>query len=108
MSGRRLAGLHPFPIACAHDIRTLAASPQRGEARMNWKDLYVGAIRRPEAVQALLDHGLAAVQASDDASLQGKITRETATPFKMCATLDAHGVPVPLDAARHVSGDLND
>ena len=75
---------------------------------MNWKDLYVGAIRRPEAVQALLDHGLAAVKASDDASLQGKITPETATPFKLCATLDAHGVPVPLDAARHVSGDLND
>ena len=75
---------------------------------MNWKDLYVGAIRRPEAVQALLDHGLAAVRASDDVSLQGKITAETATPFKLCATLDAHGVPVPLDAARHVSGELND
>jgi hypothetical protein len=73
---------------------------------MNWKDLYVGAIRRPEAVQALLDHGLAAVKASDDALLQGKITAATATPFKLCATLDAHGVPVPLDAARHVSGDL--
>ena len=75
---------------------------------MNWKDLYVGAIRRPEAVQALLAHGLAAVRASDDASLRGKITPETATPYKLCATLDAHGVPVPLDAARHVSGDLND
>jgi hypothetical protein len=75
---------------------------------MNWKDLYVGAIRRPEAVQALLDHGLAAVKASDDATLQGKITVETATPFKLCATLDAHGIPVPLDAARHVSDDLGD
>jgi hypothetical protein len=75
---------------------------------MNWKDLYVGAIRRPEAVRALLDHGLAAVQASEDVSLQSKITPETATPFKLCATLDAHGIPVPLDAARHVSSDLND
>ena len=75
---------------------------------MNWKDLYVGAIRRPEAVQALIDHGLAAVRLSDDAALQGKISAETATPFKLCAALDAHGIPVPLDAARHVSGDLND
>lgn len=75
---------------------------------MNWKDLYVGAIRRPEAVQALLDHGLAAVRASDDASLQGKVTAETATPFKLCATLDAHGVPVPLDAAHQIGGDLQD
>ena len=71
---------------------------------MNWKDLYVGAIRSPEAVQALLDHGLAALLASDDATLQGKVTPETATPFKLCAVLDAHGIPVPLDAARHVSG----
>jgi len=71
---------------------------------MNWKDLYVGAIRHPEAVQALLDHGLAAVLASDDATLRGKITPETATPFKLCVVLDAHGIPVPLDAARHVSG----
>lgn len=75
---------------------------------MNWKDLYVGAIRRPEAVQALIDHGLAAVRLSDDAALQSKISAETATPFKLCAALDAHGIPVPLDAARHVSGDLND
>jgi hypothetical protein len=75
---------------------------------MNWKDLYVGAIRRPEAVQALLAHGLAAVRDSADASLQHKMTPETATPFKLCATLDAHGVPVPLDAARQVSGETND
>ena len=75
---------------------------------MNWKDLYVGAIRRPEAVQALLDHGLAAVRASDDASLQDKINAETATPFKLCMALDAHGVPVPLDAARQVTGEVND
>jgi hypothetical protein len=75
---------------------------------MNWKDLYVGAIRRPEAVQALLAHGLAAVRDSTDAALQDKISPETATPFKLCATLDAHGVPVPLDAARHVSGETND
>jgi len=75
---------------------------------MNWKDLYVGAIRRPEAVQALLAHGLAAVDASEDSTLQGKIARETATPFKLCAALDAHGVPVPLDAARQVSGDFDD
>jgi len=75
---------------------------------MNWKDLYVGAIRRPGAVQALLDHGLAALRASDDATLQGKVTPETATPFKLCSVLDAHGVPVPLDAERHIAGDFND
>jgi hypothetical protein len=103
-----MAYLHSFPIARQRETRTLSASPQRVEAYMNWKDLYVGAIRRPEAVQALLDHGLAAVKASDDVALQGKITANTATPFKLCATLDAHGIPVPLDAARHVSGDLND
>ncbi|HTP73528.1 MAG TPA: hypothetical protein VML58_15015 [Burkholderiaceae bacterium] len=75
---------------------------------MNWKDLYVGAIRRPEAVQALLAHGLAALRASDDPTLQGKVTPDTATPFKLCSMLDAHGIPVPLDAARHVAGDLSD
>ena len=76
---------------------------------MNWKDLYVGALRRPEAVQALLRHGLQAVESSHDMDLQRKVAPNTATPFKLCATLDAHGVPVPLDAQRHVSGgDLDD
>ena len=75
---------------------------------MNWKDLYVGALRRSESVDVLLRHGLRAVETSADADLQRKITREPATPFKLCAALDAHGVPVPLDAQRHVISDLND
>jgi hypothetical protein len=79
-----------------------------GEVRMNWKDLYVGAIQRPESVQALLAHGLAALRASDDDALKIKITPETATPFKLCAALDAHGIPVPLDAAREIGADLDE
>lgn len=74
---------------------------------MNWKELYVGAIRRPESVQTLLDYGMKAVDGSRDEALQAKFTLEPATAFKLCATLDAHGVPVPLDTQRHVSGDLD-
>src|SRR5262245_726934 len=99
--------MHTSPIACGGQRPTLADVTRR-EAHVNWKDLYVGAIRRPEAVQALLDHGLAAVKASDDASLQDKVNAETATPFKLCMVLDAYGIPVPLDAERHISGDVND
>jgi hypothetical protein len=73
---------------------------------MGWKDLYVGAIRRPEALQSLLRDGLAAVQASGDAALRDKLTVGTATPFKLCATLDEHGVPVPIDAER--TGEAGD
>ena len=75
---------------------------------MNWKDLYVGALRKPESVQTLLWHGLQALESSHDPDLQRKFTPETATPFKLCAALDAHGVPVPLDAQRHVNGALDD
>lgn len=75
---------------------------------MNWKDLYVGALRRPGSVEALLRHGLQAVESSDDEDLQRKVRPNTATPFMLCAALDAHGVPVPLDAQRHVSGDTDD
>ncbi len=75
---------------------------------MNWKDLYVDAIQRPESVQALLAHGLTALHASDDAALKGEITPETATPFKLCAALDAHGIPVLLDAARQIGADLDE
>ena len=75
---------------------------------MNWKDLYVGALRRPESVEALLRHGLQAVESSHDVDLQRKVVPNTATPFKLCAALDAHGVPVPLDAQRHVSADPDD
>jgi hypothetical protein len=66
---------------------------------VNWKDLYIGAIRRPESVQVLLEHGLAAVEASQDDGLRREIGIQTATPFKLCAALDAHGVPVPASAA---------
>jgi hypothetical protein len=75
---------------------------------MNWKDLYVGALRRPESVEVLLAHGLRAVQSSHDADLQRKVSPATATPFKLCAVLDAHGVPVPLDAQRHVTSEFSD
>jgi hypothetical protein len=80
----------------------------RGEARMNWKDLYVGALRKPESIEVLLAHGLRALESSDDADLQRKVSPATATPFKLCAVLDAHGVPVPLDAQRHLTSDLGD
>jgi hypothetical protein len=69
---------------------------------MTWKDLYISAIRRPESVQALLEQGLAAAQASDDAGLRRAIAVETATPFKLCAALDAHGVDVPPEAVERV------
>jgi hypothetical protein len=75
---------------------------------MNWKDLYVGALRQSESVDALLKHGLRAVETSADAELQREIKRESATPFKLCAALDAHGVPVPLDAQRHVMVDFDE
>ena len=75
---------------------------------MNWKDLYVGALRHSASVEALLSHGLRAVETSADTDLQRKVARESATPFKLCAALDAHGVPVPLDAQRHVISDFND
>jgi hypothetical protein len=61
---------------------------------MTWKDLYITAIRRPESVQALLEQSLAAVLASGDTGLREAIAVETATPFKLCAALDAHGVDV--------------
>jgi hypothetical protein len=69
---------------------------------MTWKDLYISAIRRPQSVQALLEQALAAVQSSDDARLRGAIALETATPFKLCAALDAHGVDVPAEAVERV------
>lgn len=75
---------------------------------MNWKDLYVGALRKPESIEVLLAHGLRAVENSDDADLRRKVSPATATPFKLCAVLDAHGVPVPLDAQRHVTSDIGD
>ena len=69
---------------------------------MNWKELYIDAIRRPESVQALLEHGLAAVRASRDDRLRHEVALETATPFKLCAALDAHGVPVPADTVQQL------
>jgi len=74
---------------------------------MNWKGLYVGALRRPNALDTLVRHGLAVVRSSSDVDLRNRVFASAATPFKLCATLDAFGVPVPLDAEREVSDRLD-
>jgi hypothetical protein len=61
---------------------------------MNWTDLYHLSNGRPEATQALLEHAMAAVRASTNASLQFSVAGAPASPFAVCLALDAYGVPV--------------
>ena len=63
---------------------------------MNWTDLYRLSSSRPEAAQALMDHAMAAVFASTNASLQFSVAGAPSSPFAVCLALDAYGVPVPL------------
>jgi hypothetical protein len=63
---------------------------------MTWTDLYRLSSSRPEAAQALMDHAMAAVFASANASLQFSVAGAPASPFAVCLALDAYGVPVPL------------
>jgi hypothetical protein len=74
---------------------------------MNWKSLYVGALRRPDTLDTLVRHGLGAVRSSANVDLRNKVFANTATPFKLCAMLDAFDVPVPLDAEREISDRLD-
>jgi hypothetical protein len=63
---------------------------------MTWTDLYRLSSSRPEAAQALMEHAMAAVFASANASLQFSVAGAAASPFAVCLALDAYGVPVPV------------
>jgi hypothetical protein len=63
---------------------------------MNWTDLYHLSSSRPESAQALLQHAMAAVLASSNASLQFSVAGAPASPFAVCLALDAYGVPATL------------
>ena len=63
---------------------------------MNWTDLYRMSSSRPEAAHALMEHAMAAVFASTNASLQFSVAGAPASPFAVCLALDAYGVPVPV------------
>jgi hypothetical protein len=63
---------------------------------MTWTDLYRLSSGRPETAQALMEHAMAAVFASANASLQFSVAGTPASPFAVCLALDAYGVPVPI------------
>ena len=64
---------------------------------MNWTDLYHLSSSRPESAQALLQHAMAAVLASANASLQFSVSSAPSSPFAVCLALDAYGVPATID-----------
>ncbi len=45
----------------------------------------------------LMQHALAAVRASTDASLQFSVAAAPTSPFAVCLALDAYGVPATID-----------
>jgi hypothetical protein len=61
---------------------------------VTWTDLYHLSNARPDAAQALMEHAMAAVLASDNASLQFSVAGAPASSFAVCLALDAYGVPV--------------
>lgn len=65
---------------------------------MTWTDLYHLSHGKPETAQALLQHAMAAVLASANASLQFSVAGAPASPFAVCLALDAYGVPATLDS----------
>ena len=67
---------------------------------MTWTDLYHLSSGRPEAAQALMEHAMAAVHASANASLQFSVAGAPSSTFAVCLALDAYGVPVVESALR--------
>jgi hypothetical protein len=65
---------------------------------MTWTDLYRLSTSRPEAAQALMDHAMAAVFASANASLQFSVAGAPSSPFAVCLALDAYGVEATIDS----------
>lgn len=65
---------------------------------MTWTDLYHLSSGRAESLQALMQHAMAAVLASANASLQFSVAGAPASPFAVCLALDAYGVPVTINS----------
>jgi hypothetical protein len=60
---------------------------------MSWTDLYQLSSGQPDATQSLMEHAMAAVLASTNASLQFSVAGAPASPFAVRLALDAYGVP---------------
>ena len=75
-------------------VRTGADDPP-----VNWTDLYHLSSNRPQGVQVLMQHAMAAVHASANTSLQFSVAGAPASAFAVCLALDAYGVPATIDSA---------
>ena len=64
---------------------------------MTWTELYHLSSGHPGSSQALMQHAMAAVRASTNASLQFSVSSAPASPFAVCLALDAYGVPAMID-----------
>ena len=64
---------------------------------MTWTELYHLTSGQRERAQALMQHALAAVRSSTNASLQFSVSSAPSSPFAVCLALDAYGVPAPVD-----------
>lgn len=65
---------------------------------MTWTDLYHLSSGQPEIAQRLMQHAMAAVLASSNASLQFSVAGAPASAFAVCLALDAYGVPATIDS----------
>jgi hypothetical protein len=68
---------------------------------VTWTELIAQATD-PLHSQYVLDVALASIAATRSPVLDAAITAEVPTPLGLCATLDAHGVPVPTDLVARV------
>ena len=65
---------------------------------MTWTDLYHLSSSHPESAPTLMEHAMAAVFASANASLQFSVAGSPESAFAVCLALDAYGVPATVDS----------
>jgi len=66
---------------------------------MTWTELFHLASSEHESAQALMQHAMAAVLSSANASLQFSVASAPTSAFAVCLALDAYGVPATVDSS---------